>query len=358
MSDLGALLRWLLALEVIGWGLFPLLYLAVPGLRDRGLTVAKPFALLLLVYPVWFLAALGLPLFTTPILLVAGLLLAALGWTLALRQRPPTPPDSEDDAPLPPSAFRLPPIAAFLRESWRYVILAEIVFIGAFFFYAWLRGYNPEISGTEKPMEIGFLSAATRQGDAAADRSLAEWLWHQLLLPRLRPRRRAGEANRHLLLARLQPRARHRLRDDLEWRCGGHGEFAGDRARQRPAPAARAHPGTRPARRLSADLRGQHVCGARPARSGSRGDRHVVVGRARLEVIARGDRQRLPRVDLRAERRAVGHDHRIPILQLRPWRPACARFGPPLHPARPHAGARHLPRPPLHRPPYRHSDAR
>src|SRR4051794_27257506 len=126
MSDLGALLRWLIALEAIGWGLYPLLFLAVPGLRDRGLTVAKPFALLLLVYPVWFLAALGLPVFTAPILLIAGALLTAGGWTLALRQRLPMTTDA--DAPEYPST-RLPaypPIVTFLRASWRYVILAEV----------------------------------------------------------------------------------------------------------------------------------------------------------------------------------------------------------------------------------------
>ena len=68
MSDLGAIVRWLLALEIIGWGLYPLLYLALPGLRDRGLTLVKPFALLLLVFPVWFLASSGLPIFAPPAL--------------------------------------------------------------------------------------------------------------------------------------------------------------------------------------------------------------------------------------------------------------------------------------------------
>ncbi|HEU5330520.1 MAG TPA: DUF2298 domain-containing protein [Thermomicrobiales bacterium] len=146
MSDLLLALRWLVALEVIGWALYPLLYLATPGLRDRGLTLAKPFALLLLVYPVWFLAALRLPVFTAPGLVVAGVLLGALGWLLALRR------DRD--------------LLAFLRDGWRYVVLAEVVFIVAFFGYVWLRGFNPEILGTEKPMEIGFLSAATREATA------------------------------------------------------------------------------------------------------------------------------------------------------------------------------------------------
>ncbi len=161
MSELSTLLRWLLALEAIGWGLFPLLYLAVPGLRDRGLTLAKPFALLLLVYPVWFFAALGLPAFTAPTLLGVGVALTVAGWAHALRHRPALL--AEDAAPEQPT---LPlSVATFLRASWRYVILTEAIFVGAFLFYAWLRGFNPQILGTEKPMEIGFLSAATRQAE-------------------------------------------------------------------------------------------------------------------------------------------------------------------------------------------------
>lgn len=150
MSDLGAILRWLLSLELIGWGLYPLLYLALPGLRDRGLTLAKPFALLLLVYPVWFIASSGPPIFAPPALLVSGLFLAALGWFLALRPK------------LGADGIARPTIAAYLRESWRYVVLSEVIFVTTFIFYLWLRSFNPQILGTEKPMEMGFLSAATR----------------------------------------------------------------------------------------------------------------------------------------------------------------------------------------------------
>ena len=158
MHDFPLLLRWLVALEAIGWGLYPLLYFATPGLRDRGLTLAKPFALLALVYPVWFIAALGVPAFTAPILLGTGLVLTAAGWFYAIR-RLAMPADNSETL-LSPAATKL---THFLRASWRYIILSEAIFIGGFLFYAWLRSYNPEILGTEKPMEIGFLSAATRQ---------------------------------------------------------------------------------------------------------------------------------------------------------------------------------------------------
>ncbi len=154
MSDLGATVRWLLALEIIGWGLYPLLYLALPGLRDRGLTLVKPFALLLFVFPVWFLASSGLPIFASPALIVVGLVMTVLGWSLALRRIMPVGADEPDDSPTN--------IVAFLRGAARYVVLSEVIFIATFLFYLWLRSFNPQVLGTEKPMEMGFLSAATR----------------------------------------------------------------------------------------------------------------------------------------------------------------------------------------------------
>jgi YYY domain-containing protein len=154
MSDLGAIVRWLLALEIIGWGLYPLLYLALPGLRDRGLTLVKPFAILLLVFPVWFLASSGLPIFAPPALIVVGVLLTALGWTLAARRAAAAETDQPDETPSD--------IVAFLRGARRYVALTEAIFVATFLFYLWLRSFNPQILGTEKPMEMGFLSATTR----------------------------------------------------------------------------------------------------------------------------------------------------------------------------------------------------
>ena len=163
MSDLGAILRWLLALEIIGWGLYPLFYLALPGLRDRGLTLIKPFALLLLVFPVWFLASSGLPIFAPPALIGAGVLLTALGWTLALRRAALSEAveTEETDAAAATESAR-PDFVAFLRGAWRYVVLTEVIFVATFLFYLWLRSFDPQVLGTEKPMEMGFLSAAAQ----------------------------------------------------------------------------------------------------------------------------------------------------------------------------------------------------
>lgn len=174
MSDAAALARWLLLLEVAAWGLYPLLYLATPGLPDRGLTVAKPFALLVLAYPAWLLASVtGLPVFATPALLITLVALSSVGWAFALwssraLERPAlSRPASGNQVPTPSTGARprgeaRVGIAWFLHGAWRYALATELLFIAAFLGYAWLRGYNPEILGTEKPMDMGFLTSALR----------------------------------------------------------------------------------------------------------------------------------------------------------------------------------------------------
>lgn len=173
MSDAAALARWLGLLQVIGWGFYPLLFLATPGLPDRGLAVAKPFGLLLLSYPAWFLAsATGLPAFTVPILTATLGIFSAAAWALALwrgHARSPRPSrfshaarDGGQPVPCPDLTTPDLGILPFLRQAWRYAVGTEALFVATLLGYAWLRGFNPEILGTEKPMDMGFLTSSMR----------------------------------------------------------------------------------------------------------------------------------------------------------------------------------------------------
>ena len=49
-------------------------------------------------------------------------------------------------------------IAGWLKEHRQIVLFHEIVFLVAFLIWAIVRGGNPEISGTEKPMELAFIN--------------------------------------------------------------------------------------------------------------------------------------------------------------------------------------------------------
>lgn len=174
MSDAAAITRWLILLAVTGWGLYPLLFLATPGLPDRGLTVARPFALLLLTYPAWLVASVtGWPAFTMPVLVGTLLVLSAVAWSVALwlehadrrnvRHREEGGPWASCPAPAAHAPAARPlGIGAFLRGAWLFAVASELLFLVAFLAYTWVRGFNPEILGTEKPMDMAFLTSAMR----------------------------------------------------------------------------------------------------------------------------------------------------------------------------------------------------
>ena len=56
-------------------------------------------------------------------------------------------------------------LAKWLREKRKLVIFHELLFLAAFLLWAVVRGANPEISGTEKPMELAFINAIYQSPD-------------------------------------------------------------------------------------------------------------------------------------------------------------------------------------------------
>ena len=53
-------------------------------------------------------------------------------------------------------------MAGWLRQQWRLVVSVEALFLLAFAAMAFVRAANPEILGTEKPMELAFINAILR----------------------------------------------------------------------------------------------------------------------------------------------------------------------------------------------------
>lgn len=138
MSAFDAAIRWYLVLAASTWAIAPLVWWLCPALPDRGATIARPIALLTMVYPAWLLASLGgLPFGAAP--LVATLVAFALpGWWGWLRR--PT------------------------RElAWvRSLAWTELAALALFAAYVWFRGFTPEILNTEKPMDIALLASSAR----------------------------------------------------------------------------------------------------------------------------------------------------------------------------------------------------
>ena len=134
-------LTWLIAIELIGIIALPIVYYLTPWLPDRGYSLAKPVALLLVFYPLWLLASTPfIPNSTLIIWLILVALIAVSVW-LFRRYR------SE--------------IVSFYKREQSALIIMEVVFITVFSIWVLLKIYDPGINHTEQPMDFAFLNAST-----------------------------------------------------------------------------------------------------------------------------------------------------------------------------------------------------
>jgi YYY domain-containing protein len=141
MSFLPDAVRWYLTLVVATWALAPIARLALGRLPSRGAFIARPLALLAVIWPSWFLASVSPIPYATVGLWAAVVILGLLGWGLTLRKREP------------------------LRDWLRLLLVAEAISLVAFAGYAIARGYAPNIAGTEKPMDAALFAANRRATD-------------------------------------------------------------------------------------------------------------------------------------------------------------------------------------------------
>ncbi len=134
---------WYLVISILGWGSIPLSYRLFSALDDRGYAFSRIFSLLLWGYIFWILASLqvlpnnvgGLSLALIVVLVGNVWLLRAIGWE---------------------------EIKLWLGKRKKYVLSIELLFLISFALLAVVRAANPEILGTEKPMELAFTNAILR----------------------------------------------------------------------------------------------------------------------------------------------------------------------------------------------------
>jgi YYY domain-containing protein len=138
-----SVLLWYLIISTIGLLSFPLTYRLLPALADRGYALSRILGLLLWGYLFWLLGSLGILRNNSGGALLAALLVMGLSaWALK----------GEDW-----QEFR-----KWLRDQRRMIGMVEILFLVAFAGWAYVRSANPEIVGTEKPMELAFINAILR----------------------------------------------------------------------------------------------------------------------------------------------------------------------------------------------------
>lgn len=136
------LLRWYVVLQVIGLAALPLTARAFRGLSDRGYAFARPVGLLAVGVALWMGSLFGLWPNTGATVALLVVAMAVLGWLV------------------------LPEAAELVRDIWRnqrsHLYVVEGLFLVALVFWAVVRAHFPEIEGTEKPMEFGFLNGILR----------------------------------------------------------------------------------------------------------------------------------------------------------------------------------------------------
>ena len=131
---------WFLVLEALGAAALPWAFVLFRFLPDRGLTLVKPLALLVLSYAVWVLGLTHI-LPNTQLTIWAAFLCVAVAsvWLVGRIW--------ED-------------LRTFFRAHWPVLLVGEVIFIGMFVAWALVASGSPGITHTEKPMDFMLLNAA------------------------------------------------------------------------------------------------------------------------------------------------------------------------------------------------------
>ncbi len=137
-----AFFTWYIILTLLGWLTFPLTYILFPALTDRGYTLARAAGLLIWGYAFWLLASLGAAQNDIGGILFALAILIGLSVWSAVNYKSP--------------------IVNFVQSNKSLIITTEILFFAAFAFLAFVRSANPELTSTEKPMELAFINGILR----------------------------------------------------------------------------------------------------------------------------------------------------------------------------------------------------
>jgi YYY domain-containing protein len=157
-------LAFFVLVEVVGLAALPLAALAFGRLPGAGLGFAKPLGLLLIAWAVWMAASVTPVPYGTATILMAAALLAFAGALAAARQRALSARLAE-----PGEGWWARRRAQWLgaralpREDparLRLWIGSEVMFAVAFAAMALLVAYSPDVWGTEKPMDMAFITAA------------------------------------------------------------------------------------------------------------------------------------------------------------------------------------------------------
>jgi YYY domain-containing protein len=137
------LVIWWLAIMLFGFATWPLLYVLLPGLADRGYPVAKISGLLIVSWVVWAGGTLKLLTWSQWGILATLIVLAVVSLLLVRRQW---------------SEF-----VEYVRTNWRHMVVVELITLALFIAFVIVKLGNPDLwaqtLGGEKPMDFAYFNA-------------------------------------------------------------------------------------------------------------------------------------------------------------------------------------------------------
>lgn len=143
-KDGGHVLVWWFLTTLAGIGVLPLLFRLLPGLADRGYTLARSAGLMLSAFTFWLLVSLGFLRNEVGAMVLSWLLVLTFSAVLWFRWKER------------PSRAEL---KACFADNLPLIVISEVLFAIAFLGWAVIRAHNPELTSTEKPMEMMFINS-------------------------------------------------------------------------------------------------------------------------------------------------------------------------------------------------------
>jgi YYY domain-containing protein len=144
-----ATLSWWFILQLFSLAVLPLAWRLFARLPGRGYPLAKALGLLLVAYILWLGATLHVLPNSFGGAVVALIVVAGTSWWLG---RDGWRRDADGGRPL----------AAWLKANRWLVLATELLFLFVLVGWAAFRAHNPDIAGTEKPMEFAFVNGILR----------------------------------------------------------------------------------------------------------------------------------------------------------------------------------------------------
>jgi len=139
------LLSWWFMVTLAGVAALPLCARLLTALPDTGFILARSVGMLMIGFVFWALAVLGFVRNTPGSIGLAWLIVLVVGWV---------------------AYYALPgprlDVRAWWRENGSAFLIGEVLFIALLVGWAAFRAFNPNLTGTEKPMEMAFISAVQR----------------------------------------------------------------------------------------------------------------------------------------------------------------------------------------------------